>query len=232
MSNVNQTLDSAASLFVATSNDGKLRDFRAAAEILATRIAPLPGLHELPPPAEDGVTFRENARAKAVAYSAARPGMLVVADDSGLEVEALGGAPGVRSARYAEDAGEGAVAEAGTNLDTRTASRLSIDERNRLWLLERLRGADAVAPWTARYRCVLAAARDGVCLLTADGTVEGVILPVPRGAGGFGYDPLFYLPEQGKTMAEIDPETRQLLSHRGRALRALLTKLRQQPAAF
>jgi XTP/dITP diphosphohydrolase len=197
-------------LYVASSNAGKLRDFAVAAVVSGVEIAVLPGLKEISAPEEDGLTFEANARLKAEAYSRARPGLLVLADDSGLEVDALEGAPGVRSARYAEDAGFDLT-------DSEDA-----DGRNNRYLLKQLRGH--AQPRTARYRCVLALARDGVTLLTADGSVEGQIAVEPRGAGGFGYDPLFWLPELGKTMAEIDLETKQRLSHRGRALTALLKK--------
>jgi XTP/dITP diphosphohydrolase len=195
-------------LYVASSNGGKLRDFAVAAAIFGVEIALLPGLEEIPPPEENGMTFDANARLKAEAYSRARPGLLVLADDSGLEVDALDAAPGVRSARYAEDAG--------------FASDASVDQRNNLYLLEQLRERGTTQPWMARYRCALAVAQGGVTLWTADGTVEGQIVAEPRGAGGFGYDPLFWLPELNKTMAEIDLETKQRLSHRGRALQALL----------
>ncbi len=199
-------------LYIATSNPGKLRDFAtAAAEHHTSRviIEPLPGLAAIPAPAEDEPTFAGNAHVKAIAYSLHLPGQIVLADDSGLEVDALDGAPGVRSARYADD-----LQFTGPILAT-------TDERNNLCLLRALDCTpDAVR--TARYRCVLAAARDGQVIATASGTVEGTILTAPRGASGFGYDPLFYLPEQGKTMAELDPTTRLSLSHRGRALRALL----------
>lgn len=198
-------------LYVASSNAGKLRDFAAAAAIFGVDIATLPGLQKIPAPEETGVTFVANARLKAEQYSRARPGLLVLADDSGLEVDALGGAPGVHSARYADDAGFDLI-------DSEDA-----DGRNNLYLLEQLRGHSR--PWTARYRCVLALARDGVTLLTADGAVEGEIIAEPHGTGGFGYDPLFWLPERGKTMAEVDLETKQKLSHRGRALRALLEQM-------
>jgi XTP/dITP diphosphohydrolase len=197
-------------LYVASSNAGKLRDFAVAAVVFGVEIAVLPGLKEIPAPEEDGLTFEANARLKAEAYSRAQPGLLVLADDSGLEVDALEGAPGVRSARYAEDAGFDLT-------DSEDA-----DGRNNRYLLEQLRGH--AQPRTARYRCVLAVARDGLTLLTADGSVEGQIAVEPRGTWGFGYDPLFWLPELGKTMAEIDLETKQRLSHRGRALTALLKK--------
>jgi XTP/dITP diphosphohydrolase len=199
-------------LYAASSNAGKLRDFAAAAAVFGVEIAVLPGVWEIAAPAEDGATFEANARLKAEAYSRARPGLLVLADDSGLEVDALDGAPGVRSARYADDAGFDVI-------DSEDA-----DGRNNLYLLEQLRGHPR--PWTARYRCVLALARDGVTLLTAAGAAEGEILAEPHGTGGFGYDPLFWLAELRKTMAEIDLETKQRLSHRGRALQALLLQIK------
>lgn len=204
-------------IYVASSNPGKLRDFAAAAAVFGVAIALLPGLSEMAPPPEDGDTFEANAREKALAYSHVRPGLLVLADDSGLEVDALEGEPGVRSARYAEDGRFAADAAD------------SSDGRNNAYLLKRLREKRAAPPWAARYRCALALARDGVVLRTAEGAVEGEIVAEPRGAGGFGYDPLFRLPELGLTMAEIDLETKQTLSHRGRALRALLERMAESP---
>ncbi len=197
-------------LYVATSNAGKLRDFSAAsAEV---KIIALPGLAALEPPPEDAPTFAGNAAAKAIFYSHHAPGEIVLADDSGLEVDALGSAPGVRSARYADDAGFPA------RLD------ISTDARNNLCLLAALA---TVPPGerTARYRCALAAARDGVVFHTAQGTAEGEILTAPHGEKGFGYDPLFFLPQYGQTMAEIDIAQRLAVSHRANALRALLPKL-------
>jgi len=200
-------------LYVATTNPGKLRDFAVAAAAWSDRVefASLPWLENIPPPAEDARTFAENARAKAIAYSHHAAGCIVLADDSGLEVDALHGAPGVRSARYAVDAGFHRAA-------------LSADECNNLLLLENLHGVPA-ARRMARYRCALAAAQDGDCIAIAEGAVEGMILKAPRGDGGFGYDPLFYLPELGRTMAEIDLQEKLKISHRGNALRALLQKL-------
>jgi XTP/dITP diphosphohydrolase len=198
-------------LYVATSSQGKLRDFRTAAAAHSLVIEPLPKLKEIPAPEEDGLTFAANAALKAVYYSRFAPGELVVADDSGLEVDALDGAPGVRSARFAADAGL---------VDSSDANE-SIDVRNNLLLVERMAGVLAERR-TARYRCVLVVARDGVALHTAEGAVEGMILEAPRGRGGFGYDPLFYLPELQRSMAEIDLETKNTLSHRGRAIAELL----------
>lgn len=198
-------------LYVATSNPGKLRDFDAMAKACDRNVTfrTLPGLKEIPPPAEDAVSFEENARSKAIAYSHYAADKIVLADDSGLEVDALQGAPGVRSARYAEDAGFMAQ------------SALSSDVRNNLLLVKNLVGVPSVRR-TARYRCSLAAARDGECIAVADGTVDGILLESPRGDGGFGYDPLFYLPESGRTMAEINLEEKARISHRGRAVQRLL----------
>jgi XTP/dITP diphosphohydrolase len=218
-------------LYVATSNAGKLRDFAyAAAEASAAEarehatapilIEPLPGLAGIPAPPEEAATFEANARAKALYYAARAPGLLVVADDSGLEVDALGGAPGVRSARFAEDAG----------FPHPPASTL--DERNNAALL---RALDCMpeACRGARYRCVLALATADPqprVLLTAQGTLEGVILTAPRGGLGFGYDPLFLVPEVKLTMAELDPAARLAHSHRARALRRLLQQV-SEPAS-
>jgi XTP/dITP diphosphohydrolase len=197
-------------LYAATTSQGKLRDFRAAAKAHALAIEPLPNLKAILAPEEDGLTFAANAELKAVYYSRFAPGELVVADDSGLEVDALDGAPGVRSARFASDFGVG--------------SGENTDQSNNLLLIERLAGVPA-AQRTARYRCVLVAARDGQILHTAAGAVKGLILPEPRGSGGFGYDPLFFLPALDRSMAELDPATKLTLSHRGRAIAALLPKL-------
>ena len=199
-------------LYVATGNHGKLRDFAEAARAHGIVVLPLPGLREIAAPPEDGATFEANARAKAVYYSHFAPANLVMADDSGLEVDALHGAPGVRSARYADDSGFGFLSAKPT------------DHVNNDCLLAALDGAPDDRR-TARYRAVLAVARNGEVLHTASGSVEGRILTAPRGSGGFGYDPLFHLPELGQTMAEISSEQKHTLSHRGRAFRALLERL-------
>lgn len=168
-------------LYAATTNAGKLRDFSVAAAEGGFQVESPSGFKEIPAPAENELTFAGNARLKAQYYSRLIPG-LILADDSGLEVDALGGEPGVRSARYAADAG----------FEPRGAdASFSIDERNNIYLLSRLRG---VSQRTARYRCVLAVARDGEVLCAGDGSVNGEILGAPRGTGGFGYDPLFWIP--------------------------------------
>jgi XTP/dITP diphosphohydrolase len=204
-------------LYIATTNPGKLRDFAAAASQQVT-IEPLPGIKQIPPPPEDEPTFEGNARTKAIYYSHHLPGQIVLADDSGLEVDALHGAPGVRSARYANDHAPNLSTSA-----TETAT-LDTDERNNLYLLQTLAKLPRHNP-KARYRCVLAAARDGKILGIGNGTIEGEILPSPRGTEGFGYDPLFYLPTHHKTMAELDLQTKLSFSHRGRALASLLEAL-------
>ena len=196
-------------IYVASSNAGKLRDFRfAAAETEDFEIEPLPGLSEIAAPPEDEATFEGNARVKAAYYSKFAPGAWVIADDSGLEVDALDGRPGVRSARFSQDVG---------GVDT----GLGLDADNNAALL--LAMAEAVDRG-GRYRCALAAAMDGSVESVAFGKLEGVVLTEPAGATGFGYDPLFFAPELGCTMAEASPEDRLRVSHRGRALRILLRR--------
>lgn len=187
-------------LYACSSNPGKLHEFASAARAAGLPdlgIEPLPGLQGIAPPEESGATFEDNAAAKAVYYSGLTE-ELILADDSGLEVRALGGAPGIRSARYA---GAGAT-----------------DARNNALLLERLKHA---ADRRARFVCALAVARAGEVLKTLRGTVEGEILKTPRGDGGFGYDPLFFYPPLGRSFAELTAEQKLSVSHRGEALRRL-----------
>jgi XTP/dITP diphosphohydrolase len=198
-------------LYVATTNPGKLRDFAATASPQITLI-PLPNLKQIPAPAEDEPTFEGNARLKAIYYSHHAPGEIVIADDSGLEVDALHGAPGVRSARYADDH------------HFTTSTNATPDERNNLYLISNLTDIP-LTERSARYHCVLAAARNGRILAIGHGAVEGEILTTPRGTQGFGYDPLFYLPAQNKTMSELDIATKLTFSHRGRAFAALISDL-------
>jgi XTP/dITP diphosphohydrolase len=209
-------------ILIATSNSGKLRDFSGAAATYDLEIAPIPNRLSLPAVIEDGATFEENARKKAEFYSRYVPGELVLADDSGLEVTALEGAPGVHSARYAADdwpKDDRPKAEANTP-----------DERNNARLLREL-GDIAAEKRSARFVCVIAAAKNAKTLQTFEGTAEGIILLHPRGSNGFGYDPLFYSPTVGKTFAELTPEEKAGYSHRGLAFRKFLswfdaTKLR------
>lgn len=195
-------------ILIATSNPGKLHDFAGAAAAHAVEIAGIPGFAALPAVVEDGLTFEENARKKAEEYSLSAPGQIVLADDSGLEIDALNGAPGVHSARYAAD-------------QPHLASENTDDESNNARVLRELRGV-AEEKRTARFVCVLAAARDGKTLATFRGTAEGVILDAPRGTNGFGYDPLFYFPQIQKTFAELSAEEKARYSHRGAAFRQFL----------
>lgn len=210
-------------VLVATSNAGKLRDFAGAAAEHGIAIAPIPGFSSLPPAAEDGSTFEANARKKAEQYSRAVPGELVIADDSGLEVDALNGAPGVHSARYAAPELQGKEPHAA---DSKTD-----DEANNARLLRELAGV-TTENRTARFVCVIAAARDGKTLNTFRGTADGIILDSPRGTNGFGYDPLFYFPQIGKTFAELSAGKKSRYSHRGAAFRAFLAWFDQNGFAF
>jgi non-canonical purine NTP pyrophosphatase (RdgB/HAM1 family) len=200
-------------LLVATSNAGKVRDFAGAAAPYRIAIATIPNFSSLPEVIEDGATFEENARKKAESYSLAIPGELVLADDSGLEIDALGGAPGVRSARYAADESFAAA----TNAD---------DEANNVRVLSELKDIPEQKR-TARFVCVLAVARGGQTIHTFRGTAEGLILDAPRGNNGFGYDPLFYFPQIGKTFAELSAEEKAQYSHRGAAFREFLSWYRE-----
>jgi XTP/dITP diphosphohydrolase len=200
-------------IVVATSNAGKLRDLAGAAAVHGVTVVGLKDFASLPTVVEDGTTFEANARKKAESYSRYAPEEVVVADDSGLEVDALDGAPGVHSARYAAPELQNKQPhEAGENTD---------DQANNARLLRELAG---VAPEQrgGRFVCVLVAARDGATLATFRGTAEGVILGAPRGTDGFGYDPLFFFPQINKTFAELSPQEKSKCSHRGEAFRKLL----------
>lgn len=198
-------------LIVATKNAGKVREFTHAFAPLGLEVKSMFDYPELPAVMEDGTTFAENALKKSKQIAEAL-GMPVLADDSGLCVDALEGRPGVYSARYA---GEQAT-----------------DEENNLKLLSELegmkQGEDTGQPLlsTARFVCALSLYDPATGEeYTAEGTVEGWITSEPAGGGGFGYDPLFFLPEFGKTMAELTLTEKQAISHRGRALRLLTEKL-------
>jgi XTP/dITP diphosphohydrolase len=193
-------------VYCATGNPGKLREFRFAAQQFGIDIEELPGLANLPPCEETGRTFQDNAILKAKYYGKHAPGLLF-ADDSGLEVDALDGAPGVISARYA---GPGAT-----------------DALNNALLVGNMRGRENRS---ARFVCVIALADRGKLLRTLRGTVEGEILDAPRGAGGFGYDPLFYYPPYGRAFGEVSEEEKMAVSHRGKALTALFRYLSDCPS--
>jgi XTP/dITP diphosphohydrolase len=195
-------------LIIATRNPGKLREFQALLSGLRFELSSLGELN-LPSPAETGKTFLANAILKARHAAAAVPQTAAIADDSGLEVDALDGAPGIYSARYAGDGAD----DAANNAKLALALRGKPEGQRR-----------------ARYRCALVFVRSAqdVAPLVAQADWEGVILEEPRGAGGFGYDPYFWLPELGLSAAQLDPEQKNRLSHRGRAMRALRTLLEQE----
>jgi XTP/dITP diphosphohydrolase len=195
-------------VLIATSNAGKLRDFAGAASVHGIEVTGLPKFSFLPLVVEDGKTFEENACKKAEEYSTYAPGEIVLADDSGIEIDALGGAPGVHSARYAAD--EPHLADANTD-----------DDLNNARVLRELKGVPTEKR-TGRFVCVLVAARDGKKLAAFRGTAEGRILEAPRGTNGFGYDPLFYFPQIDKTFAQLSAEEKSKYSHRGEAFRQFL----------
>ena len=197
------TLRAVRRVLIATSNPGKLRDFAGAAAAHKIAVASIPNFDSLPGVSEDGATFEDNARKKAEHYSGFVAGEIVLADDSGLAVDALGGAPGVRSARYA------AISPAENADDRANNARL-------------LRELSQAADRSARFICVIAAAQDGRTLATFRGEAQGRILEAPRGSGGFGYDPLFLFPPLGKTFAELTTEEKAGVSHRGDAFRKFL----------
>lgn len=192
-------------VLIATSNSGKLRDFAGAAKALGIEVSSLPNFSELPSIEEDGATFESNARKKARHYSRLVSGELILADDSGLEVDALGGAPGVISARYAVENG----------------SENSSDAANNAKLLRELTSVPEPKR-TARFVCVIAAAKDRRIVGTFRGEAVGRVLFEARGSGGFGYDPLFYFPTLNKTFAELTPEEKAQVSHRGKAFAKFL----------
>jgi XTP/dITP diphosphohydrolase len=194
-------------VLIASSNPGKLRDFAAAASLHGVEVALIPDFSMFPEVIEDGETFEANARKKAEYYSRMLPGEIIIADDSGLEVDALNGAPGVRSARYAALGSE----HEGNSPD---------DDNNAK--LQREMASVPDEKRTARFVCLIAAARNGKTLATFRGAAEGVLLRKFRGNNGFGYDPLFYFPSLGKTFAQLSPEEKAAVSHRGQAFRNFL----------
>lgn len=191
-------------IVVASANPKKAAELAELLSALPVEVLPRPP--EVPEVVEDGATFLANARLKAVALAEAT-GEAALADDSGLEVDALGGAPGVHSARYS---GESAT-------DADNVERV---------LAELARRATEPAARTARFRCVLVLRSPDGGELVAEGAVEGHLIDAPRGEGGFGYDPIFVPADgDGRTFAEMSPEEKQAISHRGRALRALVVQL-------
>ncbi|MGQ9824081.1 MAG: XTP/dITP diphosphatase [Desulfotomaculales bacterium] len=188
--------DRGPKIVLASRNPGKIRELRALLAPLKVAVVSLENYPALPEVEEDGATFTENAVKKAC-FAAAATGLWALADDSGLEVDYLGGAPGVFSARFAGPGGG--------------------DRANNEKLLRLLAGVP-LEKRTARFRCVVAVASPEKEVYTAEGACEGVIAFAPRGDKGFGYDPLFYVPSFGKTFAELDPEVKNAVSHRAKAL--------------
>ena len=193
-------------LLIATNNRGKVEELRALLHDLPVQlVTPLEINLDLDV-LEDGSTYAENAGKKALAFAQAS-GLVSLADDSGLEVEALGGAPGLFSARYLSKPG-------------------ATDADRRAYLLKNL--GDKPRPWQARFRATVAIAVPGQNIQLAEGDCRGEIIPEERGTGGFGYDPIFFIPELGRTMAELDMDEKNLISHRARAVmnaRPFLEKL-------
>ena len=182
-------------ILIATTNKGKLREIQALLDGAPARFQTLNDFPPLPEPEETGTTFAANALLKARAY-AALTGLPTVAEDSGLEIDALGGEPGIHSARYPGDT----YPEKFANLYARLK--------------------DVPRPWTARFVCALTMVdAGGAPLFEARGTIEGEIAEVPRGTYGFGYDPMFYYPPYGKTLGEVDGEEKLAVAHRGEAFR-------------
>ncbi len=191
-------------IIVATKNKGKVAEIAAILGALPVKVLAITEFGGIPEADETGDTFFANAVIKARHY-ARLTGRACLADDSGLEVDALDGAPGVHSARFAGDD--------------------ATDEANNRKLLTLLAGVPFERR-TARFRCTLIFFDNRETLIAVDGTCEGIILEEPRGEGGFGYDPLFYIPELEKTLAEIPVENKNIISHRGRALQKMLVELR------
>jgi XTP/dITP diphosphohydrolase len=187
-------------VFIASSNPGKLRDFTAVAARHGVEVSLLPEFKSLPECIEDGDTFEANARKKAEHYSLHAPGHVVLADDSGIEIDALNGAPGVRSARYA------ATTEHGN----------SDDDANNALVFERMKDVPDEKR-TGRFVCVISIAKNGKHIASFRAQAEGRILRELRGTGGFGYDPMFYFPSLQKTFAELSPTEKAAVSHRGKA---------------
>jgi XTP/dITP diphosphohydrolase len=192
-------------ILVATTNPGKVRELRALLgdQVQWQSLADFPGLAEVK---EDGATFAENARKKALGYAKAT-GLWTLADDSGLVVDALGGAPGVNSARFSGERAPG-------------ADRKVIDRRNMEKLLSLLQGVPTEKR-TARFVCCLCLASPERVLLETQGALEGRIAEEPAGTGGFGYDPVFLVPQLGQTVAQLGENEKNAISHRGNAMRRL-----------
>ena len=193
-------------LVIATTNPGKLKEIAAILADVPVRLVTLDDFPAIDEPEETGATFAENARLKALYYSAAT-GLPCVADDSGIEIDALDNAPGVHSARWE-----------GTDYAVKFAR-----------IRERLE-AQGLSTSPARFVCRVALARDGRVVFESEGVVNGEIADVPRGEHGFGYDPIFFYPPFGLTLAEIPRDRKATVSHRGQAFAALHERLKRDPS--
>ena len=186
-------------LLVASANQGKVREIQALLQDIPITLLTLEDLYLIIDVNEDGLTYAENAAKKAQIFARAS-GMLTVSDDSGLEVEVLNGAPGIISARYSPQLG-------------------ATDTDRRIYLLQQL--SPYPRPWAARFHCTVALASPEGAVHFSEGICQGEIIPQERGMNGFGYDPIFLIPEIGRTMAELDMEEKNRLSHRAQAVLAI-----------
>lgn len=184
-------------LLIATNNKGKIKEFQELLRELNVKLLTPTDINLALDVIEDGQTYAENASKKAIAFAKAS-GLISLADDSGLEVDALNGAPGLYSARYSPKHG-------------------ADDENRRNYLIQNLSGKPR--PWHAHFHATIAIARPSGDLQFAEGTCYGEIIPTERGAGGFGYDPIFFIPALGKTMAELEMEQKNQISHRALAIK-------------
>lgn len=185
-------------LLIATNNKGKVLEIRALLQDLNVVLITPSEIGLRLRVAEDGLTYADNASRKAIAFAEAS-GLVALADDSGLEVAALGGAPGLHSARYLRKRG-------------------ATDAERRAYLLSNLRGRPR--PWQAQFHSAIAIGAPGQTVHVSEGTCDGEIIPEERGTGGFGYDRIFFMPATGQTMAELSLETKNIVSHRARAVLA------------
>lgn len=192
------------SLLIATGNPGKMREIKAILQPLNCKIVTLLDLGLTLDVKETGETYLENAQIKANAYHKVSD-MITLADDSGLEVNALQGAPGIYSARF-------------------SPKQNANDADRREYLLEQLKNKPK--PWTAHFHCTAVVALNDQTLINATGRIDGIIIPEERGSGGFGYDPIFYVPEYQATMAQLAPEIKNSISHRAKAISAMIPVLK------
>jgi len=223
-------------ILVASTNPGKLKELREmlGGDIEWVGLSDFPDVSEIE---EDGKTFAENARKKAIGYDKAT-GLWTLADDSGLVIDALGGQPGVKSARFSgflpqrhEDTKKEKIKNKKQTSDfgerrVTSDERRIIDHKNMAKVLKLLEGAPK-EKWTARFMCCLCLASPEKILIETSGKLEGLIIDTPAGENGFGYDPIFFVPESNKTVAQMASVEKNAISHRGNAIRSLKHSLEQ-----